>query len=684
MARLLQHTLTAALLAALVCGCSSDDVAGGGVPSDETQISFILKLDGAQGRTRAAWSDGYDSEDSTPYDERINPDDLKVALYNTDDNTLAANVNILSYQKTNTDDNYIFIGLVKAAGEVSLSQGKYKLMVFANCGDIDLNHPSADLDKLYYTYNEADVKAGTQLIPMWGVTTPWLSLEKGKRDNAGQIELLRAFAKVEINLHSDISGTYQITSAKLNNYNTQGFCLPAGYAGVGKTVDLDQEDGENPSFNPYHSPSQTALDFDYSKDRDSAYLYIPEYRNSDAEATISLTLSDGKTETIGTLEFKEYENGVAVGSVSDIVRNHIYRYTVNVNQGKLVVKAKVLPWELVNSSIGWMANPASTTANPFTGTTIPENTYILLPVADFDKDDQDKNTVIKLFKYLYANANQGDDDARYCILTKPTYVDGAHKILKTGTAGARYFFLFNGPAGATWEAHLTNTEDFTFSYSSSSDFGGSDYSGDVYMVSHGIAREKPYIIQVNARKSYTGIDEKAETAENGNIKEGENYPWYLDEDYWDEKNKSRIDKIDDTSKDSWWTDSSRKKFYNEYDNGDDSKLKESFTWLTDWGKEQWYGQKVVDTEFYITVKLADGTEYELTINPSYDKDAVSGTLYNDNRRYAGTDTRIWIRQVRAMYGWGYDDLAKDVNPSAGTGTGEDDFAWWRVNPYWKK
>ena len=99
-----------------------------------------------------------------------------------------------------------------------------------------------------------------------------------------------------------------------------------------------------------------------------------------------------------------------------------------------------------------------------------------------------------------------------------------------------------------------------------------------------------------------------------------------------------------------------------------------------WGKKKWFGQQVVDTELYITVRLTDGTEYELTINPEYEESVVTNTYFG-KRRYAGTATRIWLRQLRAQYKWGYDDLAKNSTATT-TGTGIGDFAWWRVNPYW--
>lgn len=641
MARLLRHTLTALLLAVLVCGCSSDDVAGSSVPSGNAQVSFILKLDGAQGRTRTAWSDGYDSGDGTTYDERINPDDLAVALYSADDNSFAAYVDILSYHETAQEGEYELIGTVKSADGGAPAAGRYKVMVFANCGVSGQSDPLASLRQSPYHYDAEAVKGGSQLVPMWGVTTAELSLEKGKRDKEVEIDLLRAFAKVEISLHSDISETTDIVSATLTRYNTGGYCLPAGYAGVSKTADLDQENGDNPSFNPDQTAQQTNLDFTYSGDKKSAYLYIPEYDNSAEPAEITLELSDG---TKGTLEFKTYTGGTPGGEAYDIVRNHIYRYTVNVNQGELVVEAAVMPWQLVTSSIGWMPQPAPTDHNPFDSgeeynRLVEEGFYILLPRQAFEDG---RSTVQQVFHDLYEDNEKGDDEPHYCVIYRPRYGENDHHDLETNSGGATFFFMLTGPEGATWEAHLTNTDDFKFLTSSSDYFAGcTDVSettgmtyseeGEVNRVTHGIARKKPYVIEINAVNSYTGTDTDGTVGE---------YPSELkDEDDW------------------------RPYF------GDD--------YLTAWGRDKWYGHKVVDTEFYITVRLADGTEYELDINPQYSGGSAPDTYFIGNRRYAGTDKRIWIRQLRAQQNGAYDDMAMDVSPT------DDEFEWWRVNPYWK-
>lgn len=658
MARLLKHTLMFALLLALACGCSSEEGAGGEVPANATQVSFILRLSDETKGTRAAWSDEYLNDDGTEYDKRINPDDLRVALYHTDGTTFAANVNIVTYHElASQEGEYEFIGTVETAAGTELSSGDYKIMVFANCKISDPINVDTDLGQLSYTYSAEQVRQETQLIPMWGVTTAHLTLEKGKRDEAGTIDLLRAFAKVEILLNEEIRNDYTITSATLSHYNTQGYCLPAEYASVDHTKNLDQEDGTNPSFNPLASLIEASLDFTLSEDKKTATLYIPEYDNNTNAATISLQLSDGTT---GTLHFQPYEAGVLNGDIYDIVRNHIYRYTVNVEQGELKVQAAVMPWQLVTSSTGWKPQAAPTNENPFDYGTdqyeelVNSGFYILLPRNEFGYtlNGKKRTTVKEVFHDLYEGTKTGDDEPNCCVLYRPRYATGGHLGLNKNSGGATFFFMLTGPKGATWEAHLTNEADFKFATSAPDnthyfmnctdkpeDTGKTyDEEGPVSRVTHGIARRKPYVIEINAVHSYTG------TSKGGIVDE---YPQNL------------------SGKEDWAA-----YFGDEY--------------LTEWGADKWYGHKVVDTEFYITVRLADGTEYELEINPPYTGDDAPGTNFKDNRRYAGTNTRIWFRQLRAMQDWGYDDLAKDISPTElGNKDERDNFQWWRVNPYWK-
>lgn len=90
------------------------------------------------------------------------------------------------------------------------------------------------------------------------------------------------------------------------------------------------------------------------------------------------------------------------------------------------------------------------------------------------------------------------------------------------------------------------------------------------------------------------------------------------------------------------------------------KVEANNAWTTDasWDqKTPWAigkGDNPVFTDLYVTVSLDGIHEYEVEINP--DK---AGGRYKNERKFAGTNTRIRIFQLRATEGTAYDDLQKN-------------------------
>lgn len=78
----------------------------------------------------------------------------------------------------------------------------------------------------------------------------------------------------------------------------------------------------------------------------------------------------------------------------------------------------------------------------------------------------------------------------------------------------------------------------------------------------------------------------------------------------------------------------------------------SWDQLTPWANDK--GSNPVYTDLYVTVSLDGIHEYEVEINP----DGVGG-MYLKERKFAGTNTRIRIFQLRATEGTAYEDLQKN-------------------------
>lgn len=562
------------------------------------QVAFTLKLDKAQPATRTTWGDNYPSEPGTGYENRI--DQLQVVLYSTDGNNAAYPLHNLWQETSSTQeggqDTYTFVGSIDTNDAGSPQAGTYKIMVFANCGTMS-DYTFDGIDELSFTYcYDYATHTPTTAIPMWGVTTAELTLTPGERQTlAGGIDLLRAVAKVEVKLNDAVAQEgFTLTGVTISTANQQGYCLPAGYADVQNTKELDREEGSPTSFHPIQS-SATTSNLAFTENNGTYTLYLPEYDNGTNAATLSVTVADEdkQTETY-TLEFKNYTNGQPTGEAYNIVRNHLYRYTITkIDNGQLTVQHQVMPWEKVTSGI-----------------TYGDIQCELLPEGG-DSDPKD---------------NDGDPEAIFGILHKPTYASSHDfSVLKPGTAGATYEFTLTAPEGAVWTAHLSNNKDFYFSDSTIDT--DNDGTKETKMVSTGIARAGKYYIQINATNPWQEIeDENGETLPNAEI---------------------------------------------------------DFDSRSAWGAQVEAEHRVVETYFYITI-LADGDmqEKEMEINPTLQ----TTTHFVNNRRFPGTATRIWIRQVPAQKGrsgedqpgavWNAANLAANVNPT------DEDFQWWRVNPYW--
>lgn len=564
------HIAFAALLSLLsFASCSrNDEVAVAEGEEGKVYVTLTLSINGEEVGSRATWENKDNPDAGDKWENTI--DDLQIRIYEATTNKYVGKVDDLVPLMENKYSGT----LSKATWQANTN---YKVMVFANCPLID---ESVDISTLSYSHTDIDK---IDYIPMWGVTTAQFNLTPGVSEQIGEIKLLRSMAKVEIIMNAD---GYTIDNIAVDKSNTQGYCLPKGYDSVSETEQLDMEGTDPASFHPFTTFENPPI----KKEQDGKYyIYLPEYKNTETSAAkIQVTVNSETYE----LEFKDYENGAPKdGTQYDIVRNHIYRYTITgVNDGKLIIKYKAMPWELVTSEIGYTASISCD-----------------------------------------LRAENSDEEAQYGILHKPTYTSkkynngGDYSILKPGTAGAIYRFDLKAPAGTVWTAHLSNNEDFYFS--------DSNYKDDKKLVSTGIARGNssknlPYYIQINARNPWQAIED-----ENGeDLKEG---------------------KID-------------------------------FNTLSDWGREVESEHRVVDTYFYITVSVDGIHETELEINPI----ESGSTDFKDDRRFPGTATRIWIRQVPAQKGigqenqkgeeiWPARELAKNINPT------DAEFQWWRVNPYWK-
>lgn len=212
-------------------------------------------------------------------------------------------------------------------------EGTFKVMALANWGIG--NYPQGrnlvkgvttinDIcESNTYVYNPAAHGAFTPSaetpIPMYGIKTCNINLEANKRNDIGDLYLLRAMAKVEVVCREDAG--LELASVTLDRYNTKGFHAPDG-------MDANTAYVLTPHI-PADATTGASLDFHISTNKDKAVIYIPEYRNTETEhCQLYVTFTDN-TDKQYTVVFREYSNGKPTGGWLDILRNCCYRFTVD-------------------------------------------------------------------------------------------------------------------------------------------------------------------------------------------------------------------------------------------------------------------------------------------------------------------------------------------------------------------
>lgn len=226
-----------------------------------------------------------------------------------------------------------------------------KMVVYAN-----FKMSEADLKKGYndeiIAQKAFDYEANPKYLPMWGVQKVDFTLAAGKRQDFSDIDLLRAVAKVKVNLSNEMKNNeWSIHSMKLINYNNKGYCMPGKYKDCEQTASLTHEE-----FEHFYDSKQTGG----ITMTDDVPIYLPEYQNIDKadvnKCVIKLKLNykgnverdDSGKEKEYTLRFIDYtDQGTEGTTTNDIVRDHYYIFEVyKGSNGQNLVKLTVRKWNV--------------------------------------------------------------------------------------------------------------------------------------------------------------------------------------------------------------------------------------------------------------------------------------------------------------------------------------------------
>ena len=183
-------------------------------------------------------------------------------------------------------------------------------------------------------------------IPMYGVKTieNTISFNSDIETNLGEINLLRAFAKITVCL-SDGSSV-ELSSVTLSNYNKRFACAPLGmYKNTANSslsnaaVHLAGSDNES---------AGKSLDFAPKADKKRWTIYIPEYLNAGPSGTarsdcsfIELKIKDSSVAY--RIDFRDYYGQTDNGAFFNIVRNFEYYFEVKLTP--ILFSVTVKKWE---------------------------------------------------------------------------------------------------------------------------------------------------------------------------------------------------------------------------------------------------------------------------------------------------------------------------------------------------
>lgn len=369
--RKILYGLTLMLGCFVLASCVNEEE-GPCLPEGKTKVLFKLTLpENAQTRAEAIrvnWGTGDLSnfEQGGDKDNYIDLSSIKMLIFDADNNYKGSLKDMIYTSNTEGTGyyeakEYEFVG---TAPDGLTENATYKFVVLANT-TIPETPTVTNLNDLYFTQN-------TNAIPMWGVKTATLSLVPGELQDLEDIALLRAISKVTVQLSPEmITRGFTLESLQVDNYNNQGYVLPANAFSVAATTSLDQEGCVRPK-------TSAAQKLPGTVNNNSVELYLPEYKNigSTKPATMSVTLKlteevevigedgkpvigeDGKpkTEIIvdeipfqAGIKFMIYDaNGVAIANSDyDIVRNHHYIFTITGAEvgHRLMLRVVDIPWD---------------------------------------------------------------------------------------------------------------------------------------------------------------------------------------------------------------------------------------------------------------------------------------------------------------------------------------------------
>lgn len=329
----------------LICGLSLVACSAGDSTAETGTVRLVFRLY-VPTTTLGSRADTHETEEGQTWESAINMDKLHIVLYAKDGKNIGGLEHVVLV-KTSDANVYDVTGSM-LVDKMNLDNGHFngQMMVYANMDGVD---EQADFSEEYVQGLTYSLASAEHYIPMWGIKQLDVNLTPGSQSRVGDINLLRAEAKIQVFLRQDMNDNFELESVTLSQANEQGYCLPQ-YNNIKNLEDV--EDLEHDAYAHFCANSEKRS----SVDMTNKAIFVPEYDNSDkaSAASINLVLRDKRTneEEEYKIPFVEYnEDGTSkADSPVNILRDHYYKFTVFKDDDVLGVNLSVMKWYEVKHS----------------------------------------------------------------------------------------------------------------------------------------------------------------------------------------------------------------------------------------------------------------------------------------------------------------------------------------------
>lgn len=241
----------------------------------------------------------------------------------------------------------------------------FKIVVLANwCKEISLTAGTTTIEDLCRAdWAMCDDKryplafSETETIPMYGVKTidDSFVFRDNLTNNLGQIDLLRSVSKIIVRTGDAVTQTLE--SVTLSKFNKGIACAPLGM--YDNTYNLPYGNSVHLFGNDEDNTVVENLSFSHDASGKIWTVYVPEYRNVDPKTGYargdcsSIEVKFAGIDKKYSLEFRDYsvdDNGRRF----NIVRNHIYDYTINsIGAYDADITLEARPWEVTSFDVDY-------------------------------------------------------------------------------------------------------------------------------------------------------------------------------------------------------------------------------------------------------------------------------------------------------------------------------------------